>query len=89
MITWKDIQVSEARRQQLMKEAQAHRQLTQLLCDESRLERVQRRLTVALGGWLISLGLRLQSQSADVVETFRLVKAGSTVKLAKKAEQNC
>lgn len=89
MLTWKDYQVSEARRKQLIEEAEARRQLAELPNEASGLRQWQRKVGVELGAWLIALGLRLQAQSADVVETIRIANAAQPVSMAKQVEQNC
>lgn len=89
MITWKEYQVAEARRLELMQAAAAQRQQHQFQEMDSRLTRTTRWVSLRLGAWLVQIGLRLQSRSAGVAESLRSASPGTVRPVIKQAEQNC
>ncbi|MFP3852658.1 MAG: hypothetical protein ACLFWD_00040 [Anaerolineales bacterium] len=89
MLTWKDYQVAEARRKELMEAAAAQQHRRQIQVNEAYLAQATRWVSLRLGGWLVEVGLRLQSSSVGVAGSLRSASPQPVRPVIKQAEQNC
>lgn len=89
MFTWKDYEVAEARRQQLLDEAAGQRQLAQAEVAQSTATSVLDAARNYLGSVLIDLGTRMQTCTDEMAESLQYAGVGSSAAAIHRAEQNC
>ena len=89
MLDWAEIIIAKAQREYMVEQAAASRHLLERINASGRLQSTTNRAASRLGGWLINLGLRLQSRSVAMAERMQRAQVNTVKQAIHPAEQNC
>lgn len=77
MLRWSDVIANEARNEELRYEAAHERWMHSILAESKQQPRFYHTIAFRLGGWLTSIGQRLQQRYSEIVEPTFTPKIGS------------